>query len=123
MGSKQHHRKAPWLLLSLVFGLLAGCQTMPGHLPAHEYEPFKPLPAEKRLMNDVRIRWEVREDVAQVCAKAIQMGKEQAYITPPLACAVWDVPQQECIVITGPKPTHVALGHEVRHCFEGRFHR
>jgi len=74
MNSK-HHRKAAWLLLSLVFGLLAGCQTMPGHLPAHEYEPFKPLPAEKRLMNDVRIRWEVREDVAQVCAKAIQMGK------------------------------------------------
>jgi len=116
-------RQVAWALCTVLVALFAGCQTLPGKLPAHEYEPFKPLPAEKRLMNEVRIRWEVREDVAQVCARAIQMGKEQAYITPPMACAVWDVPQEECIVITGPNPTHVALGHEVRHCFEGRFHR
>ena len=123
MDAINQHRKAALFVISLVFGLLAGCQTIPGNLPAHEYEPFKPLPVEKRLMNEVRIRWEVREDVVQFCAKAIQMGKEQAYITPPVACAVWDVPKKECIVITGHKPTHVALGHEVRHCFEGRFHR
>lgn len=123
MFVRDQYRKAALYVISLVFGLLAGCQTTPGNLPAHEYEPFKPLPVEKRLMNEVLIRWEVREDVVQFCAKAIQMGKEQAYITPPVACAVWDVPKKECIVITGPKPTHVALGHEVRHCFEGRFHR
>ena len=123
MKISQHQRPITRVFVWGTLTLLVGCQTLPGNLPAHEYEPFKPLPVEKRLMNEVRIRWEVREDVAQVCAKAIQMGKEQAYITPPVACAVWDVPKQECTVITGPKPTHVALGHEVRHCFEGRFHR
>ena len=123
MKISQHQRPITRVFVWGTLTLLAGCQTLPGNLPAHEYEPFKPLAVEKRLMNEVRIRWEVREDVAQVCAKAIQMGKEQAYITPPVACAVWDVPKQECTVITGPKPTHVALGHEVRHCFEGRFHR
>jgi len=123
MNAMKHHRKAAPAVLLLFFALLTGCQTMPGNLPAHEYEPFKPLPVEKRLMNEVRIRWEVREDVVQVCARAIQMGKEQAYITPPVACAVWDLPKQECTVITGPRPTHVALGHEIRHSFEGRFHR
>jgi hypothetical protein len=123
MNGMKHQRKAAWVVLSLFFALLTGCQTFHGNLPAHEYEPFKPLAVEKRLMNEVRIRWEVREDVAQVCAKAIHMGKEQAYITPPVACAVWDLPKKECTVITGPKPTHVVLGHEVRHCFEGRFHR
>ena len=115
--------KATRLFLLLALGLLAGCQTLPGNLPAHEYEPFQPLPAEKRLMNEVRIRWEVREDVVEVCAKAIQMGKEQAYLTPPVACAIWHAAQKECTVITGPSTTHVALGHEIRHCFEGRFHR
>jgi len=50
------------------------------------------------------------------------MGREQAYFTPPVACAIWSVPAKECTVVTGPKVTHVALGHEVRHCFEGRFH-
>ena len=123
MNVQQRLHRMAWAVCPSILALLAGCQTLPGKLPAHEYEPFNPLPAEKRLMNEVRIRWEVREDVAQVCARAIQMGKEQAYITPPVACAVWDLPKQECTVITGPKPTHVALGHEVRHCFEGRFHR
>ena len=119
---KQTIPTAAWLGLAGVLGMLVGCHSLPGNLPAHEYEPFKPLPPEKRLMNEVRIRWEVREDVVEFCARAIKMGKEQAYITPPVACAVWDVPKRECTVITGPQLTHVALGHEVRHCFEGRFH-
>jgi len=122
MNAKKHHRPLSWVLLTWVLTWLSACQSLPGQLPAHEYEPFKPLPADKRLMNEVRLRWEVREDVAQFCAKAIQMGKQQAYITPPMACAVWEEQKQECVVITGPQPTHVALGHEVRHCFEGRFH-
>jgi hypothetical protein len=29
------------------------------------------------------LRWEIRDDVAQYCAKSIGMGREQAYITPP----------------------------------------
>jgi hypothetical protein len=111
-------RKVICWLLPLVFGFLAGCQT----LPAQEYESFEPLSIEKRIMNEVGIRWEVREDVAEVCAQASHMGKEQAYFTPPVACAVWDVRKQKCTVITGAKTTHLALGHEVRHCFEGRFH-
>ena len=123
MDSIQQRRMASWMVWSLVLLGLAACQTMPSNVPAHEHLGFNPLPIEKRLMNEVRIRWEVRTDVAQVCAKAIQMGKEQAYITPPLACAIWDVPLQECVIVTGPKPTHRILGHEVRHCFEGRFHR
>jgi hypothetical protein len=118
MASTKLHRVATRLLFLLILGLLAGCQT----LPSNEYESFKPLSVEQRIMNEVRIRWEVREDVVQVCAKAIQMGLEQAYLTPPVACAIWSVAKKECTVITGTNTTHVALGHEVRHCFEGRFH-
>ena len=121
MGSINHHRKAAWLVMTLVFGLLAGCQTLPGNLPAHEYEPFKPLPVEKRLMNEVRIRWEVREDVGQYCAKTIGMSYLQAKTTPPVACAVWHVATKQCTIVTGPTTSHVVIGHEVRHCFEGSF--
>jgi hypothetical protein len=100
--------------------LLAACQTMPHDA---EMQSFRPLPPEQRVMSEVKLRWLVREDVAQYCARAIQMGQEQAYITPPVACAVWDKAAQECTIVTGTKVSHVALGHEVRHCFEGHFHR
>ena len=110
--------------MSLIAMVLAGCQTMGGGaIPAHEFNTFSPKATEKRMINEVKLRWEVREDVAQYCAKSIGMGREQAYITPPVACAVWHVGNKECVIVTGAQTTHVALGHEVRHCFEGHFHK
>jgi hypothetical protein len=103
--------------------LLSGCQSMGGELPSSEYEKFTPKPVEKRIMKEVKLRWEIRDDVAQYCAKSIGMGREQAFITPPVACAVWHVQRQECVIVTGKETSHVALGHEVRHCFEGHFHK
>ncbi len=117
-------RLAMLVLLCLSTVFMAGCQTMGGGvIPSAEYEKFTPKAPEKRIMKEVNLRWEVREDVAQYCAKSIGMGREQAYITPPVACAVWHVQRQECVIVTGKETTHVALGHEVRHCFEGHFHK
>lgn len=103
---------------------LTACQTMGGvMIHASEYEAFTALPVEQRIMKEVKLRWEVREDVTEYCAKSTGMGREQAFFTPPLACAVWHVANKECVVVTGKQTTHVALGHEVRHCFEGHFHK
>lgn len=112
------------VLIGVSVVLSAGCQTMGGGaIPAAAYESFTPQSLDQRIMKEVKLRWEVREDVAQHCARSIGMGREQAYITPPLACAVWHVASNECVIVTGSPTTHVALGHEVRHCFEGHFHK
>jgi hypothetical protein len=113
-------------LLSLtvwVLGLSA-CQVASNHkVSSLEFVPFKVMPAQYRIMNQVRINWEVREDVAHFCAHAKSMSREQSYLTPPMACAIWDILETECTVVTGPLTSHVALGHELRHCFEGHFHK
>lgn len=110
----------PLLLLTLG---LAACQSMPGdYIRVSEISPFEAKAADKRVMNVVKLRWEVREDVAVYCANATGMDRERAYTTPPLACAIWSVAAQECTIVTSRQTTHLALGHEVRHCFEGRFH-
>lgn len=111
------------LLLTWVLGTSA-CSNLPTqNIATHEFSPFNVMSPQHRIMNSVRIKWEVRDDVANFCARAYQMGREQSYLTPPLACAVWDTAKAECMVVTGPVTTHVALGHELRHCFEGHFHR
>lgn len=103
---------------------LAACQSVPGaYVHTSEMSAFTPLASSQRIMNTVKMRWEVREDVAAYCAAASGMDKERAYTTPPLACAIWSQARQECTVVTGRVTTHVALGHEMRHCFEGHFHR
>lgn len=111
-------RLLPWTCLAL-----AACQSLPGdYVRGSELSPFEAMPVEKRVMNSVKLRWELREDVAAYCAKATGMGREAAYTTPPLACAIWNVSTRECTIVTSQRTTHLALGHEVRHCFEGRFH-
>ena len=104
--------------------VLTGCASVQGpSLPVSELESFVPVPKHARLMNDVKVRWEVRENVSEVCGRAAQLSSKQAWMTPPLACAMWNVANKECVIITGKKVSHVELGHELRHCFEGNFHR
>ena len=115
----------PWIrrLLPCVAVLLGACQSMGGRtLAASEGQEFHPLPQDKRIMNTVKVRWEVRPDVQTFCAKAMRLDKSTAYFTPPLACAMWNVARSECTIVTGPMTSHLALGHELRHCFEGHFH-
>jgi hypothetical protein len=39
-----------------------------------------------------------------------------------MACAYWNVARMECTVITPLAYGVNYLGHEARHCFEGKFH-
>lgn len=111
-------------LIPLISVFLVACQTTHADF-VHKAElgEFTSMPAQNRQMNVVKLRWEIRDDVAAYCASATGMGKERAYITPPLACAIWSVAQRECTIVTARVTTHLALGHEVRHCFEGHFHQ
>ena len=108
---------------AFVMAVLTGCASTQGaSLPMSELESFTPIPASARDMNDVKVRWEVRQNVAEFCGRAAKITTAQAMFTPPLACAVWNVASKECVIVTGPQVSHVALGHELRHCFEGNFH-
>lgn len=117
-------RRLAMLASAGVLMVLTGCASVQGPtLPVSELESFVPVPHHARLMNDVKVRWEVRENVAEVCGRAAKISAAQAWMTPPLACAMWNVASKECVIITGKKVSHVELGHELRHCFEGNFHR
>ena len=116
-------RVGVWASMGVLM-VLTGCASVQGPtLPMSELESFVPMPHHARVMNDVKVRWEVREDVATVCGRAAKLSTTQAWMTPPLACAMWNVSSKECVIITGKKVSHVELGHELRHCFEGNFHR
>ena len=101
-----------WLCASLT-----GCAVV----SQTEYADFKPMPRDARVMNDIKLTWEVREDVGEYCSKS-QKKNGHLQGVQPLACAIWSPTKNECKVVTGPNPNHLVLGHEVRHCFEGHFH-
>lgn len=86
-----------------------------------EGEPFVAAPLHARaIAHEVRLRWTVREDAELVCRQQVSVGQRARL--RPVACAIWDVDRKTCTIITPPSTTHLALGHELRHCFEGEFH-
>lgn len=117
------HRFLRLLLIPSLSLMLGACTTTPDAYRAYETGRFNVMPAQYRIMNTVRIQWVIRQDVTRFCAGAYQMANSQAFLTPPVACAMWDILQSECTVFTGPLTTHATVGHEIRHCFEGNFHR
>jgi hypothetical protein len=117
-------RRVSALLMGFVLVGLTGCAVTQGpSLPMTELESFTPVHQTARVMNEVKVRWEVRDNVAAVCSGAAKLSNTQAWMTPPVACAMWNVASKECVIITGKQVSHVELGHELRHCFEGNFHR
>jgi cobalamin biosynthesis protein CbiD len=105
-----------------LMALLTGCASTQPSIPLAELDSFVAKPASQRVLNQVKVRWEVRDDAAQACLKKMPQAGAQAVQAAPIACAVWHVPTQECVIITARQVAHVTLGHELRHCFEGHFH-
>jgi hypothetical protein len=110
-------QQSTFCLLCIALLGVVGC----AGIPPHEYAEFTPLSSSQRQMNKVKMTWEVREDAAEFC-KQRQMDKGVSVQGTHIACAVWSVQRQECRIVTGTLVSHVVLGHELRHCFEGHFH-
>lgn len=98
--------------------LLAGCQTI--QPPAVDMARFMPMPAERRIIPEPKVKYLVRQDGYEYCARITGLP-----VTPtsrPMACAFWNVRRQECSIVTPVETGYNYLGHELRHCFEGAFH-
>ena len=113
-----------WVLLASIAALavLTGCASTQPSIPLSELDSFQAMPESQRVLNRVRVRWEVRDDVSQVCNQKMSSLGAQKVQTAPIACAIWSVNTQECTIITARQVNHVTLGHELRHCFEGAYH-
>lgn len=66
------------------------------------------------------IRWVVVPDPDAEC-RGLQGEVYQSNRNGKIrACAKWT--SKTCTIYTAPETSHAILGHEMRHCFEGKFH-
>ena len=75
-----------------------------------QFEPRANLP-------EKTIRWVVVRDVSAFC----QIKTKLSSTTKILACSEYN--DTQCIIYTGPLTDMAQVGHEIRHCFEGQWHR
>lgn len=88
--------------------------------PAVDRSRFEPMSEEDRIMNQVKVKYAVREDGYEFCSRIT--GIPIRFNSQPMACAFWNVRRRECTIVTPPQTGYNYIGHELRHCFEGAFH-
>jgi hypothetical protein len=81
---------------------------------------FAPAPEFKRVLNEPKVKYLVRLDGYEYCARIT--GQPITPVSRPMACAFWNVRRKECTIVTPVQTGYNYLGHELRHCFEGAFH-
>ena len=93
-------------LLLIVFFTLAGCSN------------FVAKPYNERLTATTKVTWTTVDDVTEECVK---LGTKDPRPYQQIAgCALYN--QNTCKIITAKSTSMAVLGHELRHCFEGKFH-
>lgn len=107
-----------FFLVEILF--LMGCETTTMRPPAVDTLRFAPMPEAKRVLDQPKVKYLVRPDGYEYCARITGIR-----ITPtsrPMACAFWNVRRKECTIVTPLVTGYNYVGHELRHCFEGAFH-
>ncbi|WP_146188526.1 hypothetical protein [Limnohabitans sp. 2KL-51] len=105
----------------LAIGLfMAGCETTTMRPPQVDTVRFTPMPDAKRVIAQPKVKYLVRQDGHEYCARIT--GIPVTPTSKPMACAFWNVRRKECTVVTPVVTGYNYVGHELRHCFEGAFH-
>lgn len=102
-------------LAVLVIAGLAGCagaQPMPVQANRHDME-FTAQPSYQIK----RVEWIVVDDIDAACRGFQPLMEGRRYV----GCTHYN--NTSCRVYTGRTTTLSILGHEIRHCFEGQWHR
>jgi hypothetical protein len=99
-------------ILAIALLALSGCATSQTPNPAYniQFEAQPNLPEKS-------IRWVVVENVSAVCQNKIPALSGQRI----LACSEYN--NRACTIYTGRTTDMAIVGHEIRHCFEGAWHR
>lgn len=76
--------------------------------------------ASKNVTKQSTITWQYSDNVVEACnAKRKEYGLP-TFKQPSMACSFWT--NNTCLIITARNTDHDTIGHELRHCFAGKFH-
>jgi hypothetical protein len=73
--------------------------------------------------NKVEITFRTSNNINQTCqaeSRARGLGNFGYSVE---ACSFWNYDKSQCTIITSPTANFHTIGHEVRHCLQGNFHK
>jgi hypothetical protein len=103
--------------------ILSAALLLPNLAWSYDDNPYTPFDATKKLRETSIITWRTVDDVQKACNNERIKAGGQKFNQAITACAVFYFNNNTCTIITGKKTNMHALGHEVRHCFQGHWHQ
>jgi hypothetical protein len=84
-------------------------------------DPYEQFDASRSLTNQTTINWVRVDNVTAACDAENKRLGYPGYGQRLLACSFRT--NDTCKIITGKTTTMWSIGHEVRHCFQGSWHK
>jgi hypothetical protein len=89
-------------------------------------DPKQQFDMTRNASNNVTIEFRQAKNVTQACSQeSIRRGNKPFGFSVD-ACSYWErsiTGPDKCVIITGLTANFHTLGHEVRHCIQGNFHK
>ena len=85
-------------------------------------DPEAKFDATRNFTDASLIKWVVTRDVQGSSESEIPKSGIGGFGYPVEACSFWDAGGKSCVIFTSPNTTMHAIGHEMRHCFQGNYH-
>jgi hypothetical protein len=92
---------------------------------AYAESPYDKFSTADNYTNKVTVEWQSADDIQTACNKQRTDNGEQPYTYAVQACSIWYANGQKstCTIITSKNVSMWSIGHEIRHCFQGAFHK
>lgn len=87
--------------------------------------PYDKFSAKSNFTNQTTVEWVQVDNVRIGCDKESKSRGLPGYPKPVEACSFWNKTLfggNTCLIITPKHVQYWTFGHELRHCFQGRFH-
>jgi hypothetical protein len=88
--------------------------------------PYDKFTAKKNFTNETTITWSQADDIEKACDIESKRVGNNGFSYKLEACSFWTKTQEgqhKCHIITSNKMDYWTLGHEMRHCFQGEYHK
>jgi len=90
---------------------------------AYYEDPHQQFDMTRNLSNQMQITFRTANNINQTCqSESIRRGLGNFGYSVE-ACSFWNYDHSECTIITSPTANFHTIGHEVRHCLQGNFHK
>ncbi len=112
-------------VVSLKVALVALAMISSTSICASSEDPHQQFSTNKNNTNKSIITWRPVDRVQAECDKESKRLGYGGFGYPLEACSFWDKSpiNNVCTIITGKNVNFHTVGHEIRHCFQGNFHK